>query len=71
MRRSRAVRLTLLPILAASAVAFGQERICLDGTDDENCLQADPQVTQAGTPVLSPVLYGGFGPYFGVRPVVG
>jgi hypothetical protein len=67
MRRSRAVRLTLLPILAASAVAFGQERICLDGTDDENCLQADSQVSQP----QSPVLYGGFGAYFGVRPVVG
>jgi hypothetical protein len=67
MRRSRTVRLTLLPVIAASAVAFGQDRVCLDGTDDENCLQADPQVTQP----QGPVLYGGFGTYFGFGPVVG
>jgi hypothetical protein len=54
-------------MIAVSAVALGQERICLDGTDDENCLQADAQVSQP----QSPVLYGGFGTSFGVAPAGG
>jgi hypothetical protein len=64
MRRCASVRLTLLPILAASSLALAQERPCLDGTTDDDCLRADPQVSASSVPVVYPLFTGGFGGYF-------
>jgi hypothetical protein len=77
MRRSRAIRLTVLPVVAASALAFGQDRVCVDGTYADDCLQADSNISDGNGNPVSPtgggvgVVYGGFGGYYTASHLVG
>jgi hypothetical protein len=74
MRRSNAIRLTVLPMIAASAVALGQDRVCVDGSSSEGCLEADTNISngngEPASPFGSGVSYGGFGGWYTTGHVV-